>query len=512
MSREPEHFKRASRPVTVAALQMACGWDAAANLAKAEQLVREAAARGAQIILLPELFETPYFCIEQDVRHLNLARGVAESPAVRHFSAIAQELSVVLPISFFERAGPAFFNSIAILDADGTHLGTYRKSHIPNGPGYQEKNYFSPGNTGFKVWPTRFGRIGVGICWDQWFPETARSMALLGAELLFFPTAIGTEPPPALAVNSREHWQRTQQGHAAANLMPLVAANRYGLERSLQDPQGLFIRFYGSSFIADATGAKLVEAPGEGDAVLTATFDLEEIAQLRNNWFVFRARRPGDPRARFAQFLNEAVVLGAPLRIIRNAQQEGRMDRHPDVGRGIQAHRCRAHLGDGHGMPQQSTGGGPSERDHELGRDETQLLVQPPVAGLDLSGARFDVQTPLAARLELEVFDRVAEVDRVPLEARVVQRASEYRASGTHERMTLQILRISGRLADEHQRRRCRTLARNTVRSGFPQCAAPARIHCRAQFIDRSQRSARKSLRFFALAPCARLAGALRIL
>jgi N-carbamoylputrescine amidase len=292
MSREPEHFKRASRPVTVAALQMACGWDAAANLAKAEQLVREAAARGAQIILLPELFETPYFCIEQDVRHLNLARGVAESPAVRHFSAIAQELSVVLPISFFERAGPAFFNSIAILDADGTPLGIYRKSHIPNGPGYQEKNYFSPGDTGFKVWPTRFGRIGVGICWDQWFPETARSMALLGAELFFFPTAIGTEPPPALAVNSREHWQRTQQGHAAANLTPLVAANRYGVERSLQDPQGLFIRFYGSSFIADATGAKRVEAPEDGDAVLTATFDLEEIGQLRNNWFVFRDRRP----------------------------------------------------------------------------------------------------------------------------------------------------------------------------------------------------------------------------
>jgi N-carbamoylputrescine amidase len=292
MSRDPEHFKRVPRPVTVAALQMACGWDADANIAKAEQLVREAAARGAQIILLPELFETPYFCIEQDVRHLSLARSVAENRAVRHFSAIARELSVVLPISFFERAGPAFFNSIAILDADGTPLGIYRKSHIPNGPGYQEKNYFSPGDTGFKVWPTRFGRIGVGICWDQWFPETARSMALLGAELFFFPTAIGTEPPPALAVNSREHWQRTQQGHAAANLTPLVAANRYGVERSLQDPQGLFIRFYGSSFIADATGAKRVEAPEDGDAVLTATFDLEEIGQLRNNWFVFRDRRP----------------------------------------------------------------------------------------------------------------------------------------------------------------------------------------------------------------------------
>lgn len=292
MSTEPEHFRRSPRQVTVAATQMSCDWDASGNIAKAEKLVREAAARGAQIILLPELFEAPYFCIEQDNRHLNLARSVDENRAVRHFSDVARELGVVLPISFFERAGPVFFNSIAIIDADGRNLGLYRKSHIPNGPGYQEKNYFSPGDTGFKAWNTRFGRIGVGICWDQWFPETARSMALLGAELLFFPTAIGSEPPPALAVNSRDHWQRTQQGHAAANLTPLVASNRYGVERSFQDPEGLYIRFYGSSFIADSTGAKVAEAAEEGDAVLTATFDLEALAQLRNNWFVFRDRRP----------------------------------------------------------------------------------------------------------------------------------------------------------------------------------------------------------------------------
>ena len=292
MSTEPEHFQRVPRLVTVAATQMSCSWDAAANIAKAETLVRQAAARGAQIILLPELFETPYFCIEQDVRHLSLATTVADNRAIRHFSPIARELGVVLPISFFERAGPAFFNSIAILDADGTNLGVYRKSHIPNGPGYQEKNYFSPGDTGFKVWSTRFGRIGVGICWDQWFPETARTLTLQGAELLLFPTAIGTEPPPALAVNSRDHWQRAQQGHAAANLVPLVASNRYGLERSLQNPDGLYIRFYGSSFIADATGAKMAEAAEEGDAVLTASFDLEQTAQLRHNWFVFRDRRP----------------------------------------------------------------------------------------------------------------------------------------------------------------------------------------------------------------------------
>lgn len=292
MSTEPEHFRRSPRRVTVAAIQMACDWNTSGNIARAEKLVREAAARGAQIILLPELFEAPYFCIEQDNRHLNLATTLADNRAVRHFSDVARELAVVLPISFFERAGPAFFNTIAILDADGRNLGIYRKSHIPNGPGYQEKTYFSPGDTGFKAWNTRYGRIGVGICWDQWFPETARSMALLGAELLFFPTAIGSEPPPALPVNSREHWQRTQQGHAAANLTPLVASNRYGLERSLQDPEGLYIRFYGSSFIADSMGAKVAEAGEEGDAVLTATFDLEELAQLRNNWFVFRDRRP----------------------------------------------------------------------------------------------------------------------------------------------------------------------------------------------------------------------------
>jgi N-carbamoylputrescine amidase len=292
MSTEPEHFRRGARPVTVAAIQMSCDWNVAGNIAKAEKRVREAAARGAQIILLPELFEAPYFCIEQDNRHLSLASAVEENRAVRHFSGVARELGVVLPISFFERSGPVFFNSIAILDADGRNLGIYRKSHIPNGPGYQEKNYFSPGDTGFKVWDTRFGRIGVGICWDQWFPETARSMALLGAELMFFPTAIGSEPPPALPVNSREHWQRTQQGHAAANLTPLIVCNRYGVERSLQNPEGLYIRFYGSSFIADSTGAKVAEAGEEGDAVLTATFDLEALAQLRNNWFVFRDRRP----------------------------------------------------------------------------------------------------------------------------------------------------------------------------------------------------------------------------
>ena len=292
MVEQPAHLRATPRRVKVAALQMSCGWDAEANRIHAEGLVREAAVAGAQVILLPELFETPYFCIEQDARHLRLASTVEENLAVRRFRAVARELGVVLPISFFERAGPVYFNSVAMIDADGALLGVYRKSHIPNGPGYQEKNYFSPGDSGFKVWPTRFGRIGVGICWDQWFPETARAMVLGGAELLLYPTAIGSEPPPALPVDSRAHWQRTQQGHAAANLTPLIAANRYGLERSLQDPERLYLRFYGSSFITDALGAKIAEAPEEGDAVLIAEFDLDHTAAVRDNWFVFRDRRP----------------------------------------------------------------------------------------------------------------------------------------------------------------------------------------------------------------------------
>jgi N-carbamoylputrescine amidase len=285
------HLQALPRPVTVGAVQLSCTWDSAANLARAEQLVREAAAEGAQIILIPELFETPYFCIEQDSRHLALAQPLAHNQAVRHLRGLARELGIVVPVSFFERDGQACFNSVAIIDA-GEVLGVYRKAHIPNGPGYQEKTYFSPGDTGFKVWNTRHGRIGVGICWDQWFPEAARVMALMGAELLLFPTAIGTEPPPAVPLDSRDHWQRIQQGHAAANLMPLIAANRFGLERSLQDPQRLYIRFYGSSFITDATGAKVAEAPQDGDAVLVASFDLAQLAAQRDNWYLFRDRRP----------------------------------------------------------------------------------------------------------------------------------------------------------------------------------------------------------------------------
>jgi N-carbamoylputrescine amidase len=288
----PAHLRRGARQVTVAATQFACGWDIKANIAHAESLVRRAARDGAQLVLVQELFETPYFCIEQDSRHLRLATSLAENPAVKRMTALARELSVVLPVSFFECAGRAYFNSVAIIDADGSVLGLYRKAHIPNGVGYQEKTYFSPGDTGFRVWDTRVGRIGVGICWDQWFPECARAMALQGAELLLYPTAIGSEPPPALPVNSREHWQRTQQGHAAANLTPLIASNRIGVERSLQDPENLYIRFYGSSFIADPLGAKVAEAGEEEEAVLLASFDLADVAERRDAWFVFRDRRP----------------------------------------------------------------------------------------------------------------------------------------------------------------------------------------------------------------------------
>jgi len=276
------------RNVTVAATQMACSNDAAANIARAEKLVREAAAKDAQIILIQELFESLYFCQDQIHAHFNLARPLSENAAIAHFAPIARELGVVLPISVFERAGQNFFNTIVILDADGTNLGFYRKTHIPDGPGYSEKFYFSPGDTGFKVWDTKYARIGVGICWDQWFPETARAMALMGAELLFFPTAIGSEPQDP-TLDSRDHWQRTMQGHAAANLTPLIASNRIGTEPGAKNTQ---ITFYGSSFIADATGALVAEADQQSEMLITASFDLDELKAARDNWFVFRDRRP----------------------------------------------------------------------------------------------------------------------------------------------------------------------------------------------------------------------------
>lgn len=274
-------------PVTFAATQFACSTDAAANLDAAERLVREAARRGAQVILLQELFETPYFCKDHLPAHFALARPIEGSPVVQRFAALARELAVVLPLSVFERANNAYYNSLVMLDADGAALGVYRKSHIPEGPGYHEKFYFSPGDTGFRVWKTRYATLGVGICWDQWFPESARCMALLGAEALLYPTAIGSEPQDA-SIDSRDHWQRCMQGHAAANVMPLIASNRIGVERG----EKYAMTFYGSSFIADPTGAKVAEADRVSESVLTATFDLEAVRAQRHAWGVFRDRRP----------------------------------------------------------------------------------------------------------------------------------------------------------------------------------------------------------------------------
>ena len=276
-----------TRNVTVAATQFACAWDWDANMASAERVVRAAAAKGANIVLVQELFEAPYFCAEQAPKYQALAKPVAGHPAVARMADLARELGVVIPVSIFERAGNALFNSIVIVDAGGRELGVYRKSHIPDGPGYNEKYYFTPGDTGFKAWDTAFGRIGVGICWDQWFPECARAMAIAGAEILFYPTAIGSEPAnPSL--DSKDHWQTVMCGHAGANLMPVVASNRIGTETIGAPP----ITFYGSSFIANNRGALVAEAGRETESVLTATFDLDLLHAERLAWGLWRDRRP----------------------------------------------------------------------------------------------------------------------------------------------------------------------------------------------------------------------------
>ena len=256
-------------------------------MARAETLIRDAVREGANIVLIQELFETPYFCKDHQAGHFELARPLEGHPAVERFQALARELGVVLPVSVFEKAGKAFFNSVVVVDADGAVLGSYRKSHIPEGCGYHEKFYFSPGDTGFKVFDSRYGKLGVAICWDQWFPEAARSMALMGAEILLYPTAIGSEPLDP-GIDSSGHWQRTMQGHAAANVMPLVASNRIGTETG----EKYTMTFYGSSFIAGPTGEKVVEADRVTESVLTARFDLDEVRRYREAWGLFRDRRP----------------------------------------------------------------------------------------------------------------------------------------------------------------------------------------------------------------------------
>ena len=274
------------RKVTAAATQMSCSRDWEENLQKAEDLVRQAAEQGAQIILLQELFETRYFCQTQNFAYMDLARPLSESPAVKRLSVLAKETETVIPVSFFERYGNTAFNSVAVLDADGSVLGVYRNTHIPDGLPYAEKFYFTPGDTGFRVWNTRYGRIGVGICWDQWFPEAARSMALLGAELLCYPTAIGSEP--TLGIDSKAHWQRCMQGQAAANLVPVLASNRIGTETEGESS----MTFYGSSFITDETGGIVEEADRTTETLLVHTFDLDQTALRRREWGVFRDRRP----------------------------------------------------------------------------------------------------------------------------------------------------------------------------------------------------------------------------
>ncbi len=276
-----------SKVVKFAALQLTKSWDLEENLAKAKKAIREAAQNGANVILPQELFAAPYFCKKQEAKYFELAEETENCRLIKEMSALAKELGVVIPVSYFEKAGNTFFNSLVMIDADGTVLDNYRKSHIPDGPGYSEKYYFSPGDTGFKVWQTKFGKFGAGICWDQWFPELARSLVLHGAEAIFYPTAIGSEPQDP-TLDSRDHWQRTMQGHSAANLVPVVASNRVGTEVD----DGIETTFYGSSFITDHTGAKIAEAPREGETIIYAEIDLAATAKARHAWGLFRDRRP----------------------------------------------------------------------------------------------------------------------------------------------------------------------------------------------------------------------------
>lgn len=276
-------IQTSSKTVRVAAIQTSLSESATANIEKLDSYVHAAAKDGAQIVLLSELFESHYFCKEEHAKFCSLAHEVNGHPTIAHYQKLAKSLNLVIPVSFFEKANQAYYNSVAIVDATGDVLGVYRKSHIPDGPGYEEKFYFRPGDTGFKVWATRHARIGVGICWDQWYPECARAMALQGAELLFYPTAIGSEPEnPSL--DTKDPWQRAMQGHAMCNVMPVIAANRTGDENGQH--------FYGHSFISDHMGKILKEIPDSQEGFIAQTFDLNAIAETRASWGFFRDRRP----------------------------------------------------------------------------------------------------------------------------------------------------------------------------------------------------------------------------
>ena len=275
------------RKLKLAVVQMQMGEDHDENVDHAEEFVRRAADRGANLVLLPELFAHRYFCKDQDAKFFDWAQPAASHPLLERFAALARELGVVMPVSFFERAGNTYFNSLAVIDADGSNRGVYRKAHIPDGPGYQEKFYFTPGNTAFEPAETAVGKVGALICWDQWFPEPARLMVLRGAEVLVYPTAIGTEPPSP-ELDSSGHWRRVMQGHAGANIVPLAAANRVGEEQG----RDATVTFYGTSFVADHTGAVVTDADRKEQTILHAEFDLEEIAAMRREWGIFRDRRP----------------------------------------------------------------------------------------------------------------------------------------------------------------------------------------------------------------------------
>ncbi|MBU0631034.1 N-carbamoylputrescine amidase [bacterium] len=270
----------------IAAIQMSMGKDKESNVEKAVRLVREASNNDAKIILLPELFEGLYFCKDMDKKYFSWAQERVGNPLLKTFSLLAKELNVVLLVSYFEKSGDEYFNSLVVMDADGTELENYRKTHIPDGPGYEEKFYFKPGDSGFKVWDTAYGRIGAGICWDQWFCETARALALKGAELIFYPTAIGSEPE--IHVDSKEHWQRVQMGHAATNIVPVIAANRYGAEEG----ESCTLNFFGSSFITDSSGEKIAEASRDKEEIIYAEFDLKKNREFQHYWGLIRDRRP----------------------------------------------------------------------------------------------------------------------------------------------------------------------------------------------------------------------------
>ena len=272
--------------VKVGAIQMKMGEDKVKNIKKAKKFVQEAASNGAQIILLPELFEGLYFCKDMDKKYFSWAREQKDNPLIQEFADLAKELGVVILVSYFEKAQEQYFNSLVVINSDGEVMENYRKTHIPDGPGYEEKFYFQPGDTGFKVCDTTFAKIGVGICWDQWFCETARALTLKGAEIIFYPTAIGSEPE--IHIDSKEHWQRVQMGHAATNTVPVVVANRIGLEEG----ESCSLTFYGSSFITDYTGAKIAEASRDKEEIIYATFDLEENKKQREYWGLLRDRRP----------------------------------------------------------------------------------------------------------------------------------------------------------------------------------------------------------------------------